>query len=147
MLDQSSDFQNKLRAKTVTKDFCSQNNQLYICVLSIIQRPDSIVGQRYKVINIKRLLTSFHGQKPPYCRTSDSWPSPPLWKISRSTPPLFLDDVQKRSKSPIPAALSLVKQKSPCKCPAMSRPGGAGVYIDWCINLPLSTPPKSILIF
>ena len=32
MLDQSSDFQNKLRAKTVTKDFCSQNNQLYIYV-------------------------------------------------------------------------------------------------------------------
>ena len=37
MLDQSSDFQNKLRAKTVTKGFCSQNNQLYLCVL--IQRP------------------------------------------------------------------------------------------------------------
>ena len=37
MLDRSSDFQNKLQAKTVTKDFCSQNNQLYLCVL--IQRP------------------------------------------------------------------------------------------------------------
>ena len=41
MLNRSSDFQNKLRAKTATKDFdfCSQNNQLYLCVLSIIQRP------------------------------------------------------------------------------------------------------------
>ena len=37
MLDRSSDFQNKLRAKTVTKGFCSQNNQLHLCVL--IQRP------------------------------------------------------------------------------------------------------------
>ena len=54
-------------------------------------------------------LPSFHGQKPPSCRTSDYWPSPPRWKIPRSTPLLFLDDVQKRSKSPIPAALSLVK--------------------------------------
>ena len=50
MLDQSSDFQNKLRAKTVTKDFCSQNNQLYICVLSIIQRPQGRIAYSAKDI-------------------------------------------------------------------------------------------------
>ena len=39
MLDRSSDSQNKLREKNVTKDFCSQKNQLYLCVLSVIQGP------------------------------------------------------------------------------------------------------------
>ena len=39
MLDRSSDSQNKLREKTGTKDFCSQKNQIYLCVLSVIQGP------------------------------------------------------------------------------------------------------------
>ena len=64
MLDRSSDSQNNLRVKSVTKDLCSQNNQLYLC--------DGILSRRYEVIEIKRLLPSFHGQKPPSYRTSDS---------------------------------------------------------------------------
>ena len=51
MLDRSSDSQNNLRVKTVTKDLCSQNNQLYLC--------DGILSRRYEVIEIKRLYLIF----------------------------------------------------------------------------------------
>ena len=37
--------------------------------------------------------------------------------------------------------------KFPANAPLCSSRRGVGVYTDWCINLPLSTPPWSILIF
>ena len=48
MLDRSSDSQNNLRVKTVTKDLCSQNNQLYLC--------DGILSRRYTPISRTAIL-------------------------------------------------------------------------------------------
>ena len=124
------------------KDFCLQNNQLYLCVLSIIRRPSGRMAYSANVFlaGLKLSIIRRPSGRMAYSANTkiwaDSWPSLPRWKIPRSTPPLFLNDVQKRTKSPLPAAHSARQiTENALQMPRYVPAGGAGVYIDWCITL------------